>query len=188
MIQTSSTSTTRLFADTISAAKRGDDRAWETLYRGLAGSVTGYLASRGASDAEDLTGEVFLQVARDIQRFEGDASSFRSWVFVIAHRRLIDSRRAAHRRPISEAQLSDETPGGNVEDEAIEHLALTHIREILDGLTDSQRDVLALRVIADLSLDETAQVMGKRVGAIKSLQRRAISSVREQLDKGRVTL
>ena len=85
------------FSDVLSSARRGDDWAWETLYRDLAGPIVGYLATRGATDPEGLAAEVFLNVARDIGRFQGDESSFRSWVFVIAHRRLIDERRASRR-------------------------------------------------------------------------------------------
>ena len=191
MVQTYRRSDTNLFGEMLDAAKVGDDSAWESLYRGLAGSVTGYLASRGAKDPEDLAGEVFLQVARDIHRFEGNESSLRSWVFVIAHRRLIDARRAENRRPALASSVevsSDDILGGDVEAEAIDQLALTRLHEILDSLTENQRDVLALRVVADLSLEETAKVMGKRVGAIKAVQRRALLALRDQIEQGRVTL
>ena len=184
MVQTNRRSTTsHLFAETLVGAKRGDDWAWETLYRTLVGPVTGYLASRGARDPEDLAAEVFLQVARDIHRFDGDEDSFRSWVFVIAHRRLIDARRSAERRPTITGPIEKDPLGGNVEEEAIEELALVHMRELFEMLTNDQRDVLALRVVADLSLEETAKVMGKKVGAIKALQRRALQAVRDQIDR-----
>ncbi|MFQ5968029.1 MAG: RNA polymerase sigma factor, partial [Acidimicrobiia bacterium] len=78
----------------IAAAKAGAESAWAELFHDLAGPVTAYLRSRGAYEAEDVTGQVFLELARSIHRFEGDRAAFRSWVFVIAHRRLIDERRA----------------------------------------------------------------------------------------------
>jgi len=179
------------FPETLEAAKEGLDWAWRNIYRGLVGPITGYLASRGAVDPDDLAAEVFLQVARDIGRFEGDEPSFRSWVFVIAHRRLIDARRAASRRPVttqSTDRLSNDSIGGDVEEEAIEQLAVAQMRELFDTLTDAQRDVLALRVIADLTLEETAKVVGKRVGAVKALQRRGLFAIKDQLENGRVTL
>ena len=86
------------FSGVLAGAKARAEWAWAAIYRDLAGSVKGYFAVRGAADAEDLASETFLQIARDIQTFEGDESGFRSWVFVIAHRRLIDSWRAAGRR------------------------------------------------------------------------------------------
>ena len=95
------------FSDLLAAARAGDEHAWERDLRGLAPIVLGYLRANGAPDPEDVLGETFLQVARDISRFEGDESSFRSWVFTIAHHRLIDARRYSARRPI---ELAAEPP------------------------------------------------------------------------------
>lgn len=178
------------FEGRLEAAKAGEDWAWGEIYANLAGPVTGYLRSRGAPDPEDLSSEVFLQVARDIHRFDGDESKFRSWVFVIAHRRLIDARRANSRRvdTVEEPADEHEAEGGDVEEEVMEQLALARMREIFDLLTDDQKHVLALRIIGDLSLEETASVLGKRVGAIKALQRRALAAVRAQIEQGRVSL
>lgn len=179
------------FDDVLAAAKTGAEWAWAALYRSLAGQVTGYLGSRGASDPEDLTSEAFLNVARAIHGFEGDEPSFRSWVFVIAHRRLIDDRRAVSRRPnsIGRVTVSNREPlGGNVETEAVDRLVTDELRAAFEHLTEGQRDVLGLRIIAGLSLEETAQVVGRSVGAIKALQRRALESLREKMDSEGVTL
>lgn len=178
------------FAGKLEAAKSGEDWAWGQIYSDLAGPVTGYLRSRGASDPDDLAAEVFFQVARDIHRFEGDESKFRSWVFVIAHRRLIDARRAESRRPtiVDEAADEHEGEGGDVEEDAMEQLALARVHELFEALTEDQKRVLSLRIIGDLTLEETADVMGKRVGAIKALQRRALISARNALVEGRVSL
>jgi RNA polymerase sigma-70 factor (ECF subfamily) len=62
------------------------------------------------------------------------------------------------------------------------------VREIVDTLTDDQSQVLALRIIAGLTLEETAVVMSKRVSAVKALQRRALAAVKTSLDRGTVTL
>jgi RNA polymerase sigma factor (sigma-70 family) len=177
-------------SDRIEAAKSGEDWAWGEIYSELAGPVTGYLRSRGATDPEDLSAEVFFQVARDIHRFEGTETKFRSWVFVIAHRRLIDARRSESRRPQTVDEPADELERevGDVEEDAMEELAFTRIQDLFDALTEDQRRVLALRIIADLSLEETAEVMGKRVGAIKALQRRALLSAKAALEEGRVSL
>ena len=179
------------WTETLSAAKAGEEWAWELLYRNISGPVTGYLASRGAQNPEDTAAETFLQVARGIDRFDGDEASFRSWVFVIAHRRLIDARRASDRRPkLSEANDLDNqaTVGGNVEDDAFQNLEAAWVTEVLESLTDEQGEVLSLRVVADLSLAETARVMDKTTGAVKALQRRALIAARSHLESGRVTL
>lgn len=179
------------FEDVLAAAKAGAEWAWATLYRELAGVVAGYLASRGAAEPDDLASEVLLKVARSIHGFEGDQASFRSWVFVIAHRTLIDDRRARGRRP----QLTELTPAaethaaaGDVEGEAVERLVTAELMSAFAELTEAQRDVLALRMIAGLTLEETAQAMGKRSGAVKALQRRALSALRKRLYLMTVTL
>ena len=174
----------------IEAAKDGAEWAWAAIYEELSGPVTGYLRNRGAADPEDLSSEVFLQVARDIHRFDGDETKFRSWVFVIAHRRLIDERRFLARRPDEIDNLGDgiDFAGGDVEEEVMAHLSDAKLQEILETLTEDQRHVLALRIIGDLTLEETALVLHKRVSAIKALQRRALGAVRASLEKGRVTL
>jgi RNA polymerase sigma factor (sigma-70 family) len=171
------------FDEIFMAARAGAEWAWSELYRSLAGQVTGYLAARGAREPEDLTSEVFLQVARSIGRFEGDLASFRSWVFVITHRRLLDERRKKGRRPMEVGldRVTELARGGDVEAEAVGNLVTAEIAELLAALTDGQRDVLALRVIAGLTLAETAQVVGKRVGAVKALQRRAIEALQDHL-------
>ena len=176
--------------DRIEAAKDGVESAWAEIYIELAGPVVGYLRSRGAHDPEDLSSEVFYQVARDIHRFDGDESKFRSWVFVIAHRRLIDQRRARSRRPdrVDESVEDLDAPAGDVEDEVMEHVGTQQVWKVFQTLTVDQQQVLALRIVADLTLEETANVMGKRVGAIKALQHRALASVRTMIEEGRVSL
>lgn len=174
----------------IEAAKDGAEWAWGEIYEEFCGPVTGYLRSKGAPDPEDLSSEVFLQVARDIHRFDGDETKFRSWVFVIAHRRLIDERRSIARRPDAIDNLPDDIDlaGGDVEEEVMAHLSDAKMQEIFETLTEDQRQVLALRIIGDLTLEETALVLHKRVSAIKALQRRALGAVKASLEGGRVTL
>ena len=174
--------------DRLARARVGDEDAWRSIYEDLAGTVTGYLAGLGISDAEDLAGEVFLQVARDIHKFEGDESSFRSWVFVIAHRRAIDWRRAMSRRPATVDRPFPEMAGGDVEDEAMERVQTDRLLHLIDHLSDDQRQVIALRVIADLSLEETATVVRKSVGAVKALQHRALRTMRYKIERGQVSL
>lgn len=171
------------FASVLTAAKSGADWAWSRLFGELFGPVTGYLASRGAAEPEDTASEVFLKVARNIQGFDGDESSFRSWVFVIAHRSLIDDRRRRSRRPDLAPALPDTaSEGGNVEDEAVDSLVTAELLGAFERLTGTQRDVLALRMVAGLSLEQTAQVLGKGTGAVKALQHRALASLKRELD------
>jgi RNA polymerase sigma factor (sigma-70 family) len=176
------------FETRLSAAEDGAEWAWAEIYRDLAGAVVGYLANRGAAEPEDLASETFLQIARNISTFDGSESAFRSWVFVIAHRRLIDSRRARQRRPET-LTLSDPPggAGGDVEEEALNRLTTIELQSAFEKLSESQCDVLALRIIGQLTLEETASVLGKRVGAVKAAQRRGLIALSQHLDLDGVT-
>jgi RNA polymerase sigma factor (sigma-70 family) len=112
-------------------------------------------------------------------------------MFVIAHRRLIDERRRASRRPAQthwDAAPVSATVGGDVEREAIEFLATEEILRAFDQLTDDQRNVLALRIIGGFTLEETASMVGKRIGAVKALQRRALQALAGFISRAGVTL
>ena len=179
---------TESFDRVLAAAKRGEDWAWSEIYLWLAGPLTGYLAMKGAVEPEDETSETLLSVARNISKFEGDEASFRSWVFVIAHRRMIDSRRRKGRR-VDTVAMGETSAyvGGNVEHEAIERLAMDDAMYLLESLTDEQREVIVLRMLADMSLEDTANVMGKKVGSVKALQRRAIANLRKAIESEEVS-
>ena len=73
----------------------------DEIYVALVARVLGYLRARGVRDPEDVAGEVFLQVARDLRRFRDaeDEVAVRRWVFTIARNRATDAARRARRRP-----------------------------------------------------------------------------------------
>lgn len=178
------------FVTVLAAAKEGQDWAWSEIYVELAGALTGYLRSRGAHDPDASASETFLHVARNIRSFEGDKEAFRSWVFVIAHRRMIDARRSQSRRPkiTDDDRLVLQVPSlQDAEDEAIQLVIAAEMRRAFDELTNDQRDVLALRIIADLSLEQTAEVLGKGVGAVKALQRRGLAALRRSTQASEVS-
>ncbi len=168
----------------IDAARAGSVPAFEHIYRSLAGAVASYLRWNGTGDVESVTNEVMAQVHRNLGRFTGDASSFRSWVFTIAHHRMVDDRRSRGRRPvIADAEIHDEAAIGDAEQDAFDLLGDERLRALLDRLSPDQRDVLLLRIVADLSLEDAAAALGKQRGAIKSLQHRALATLRRQLER-----
>jgi RNA polymerase sigma factor (sigma-70 family) len=179
------------FTSLLEAAREGSEAAWQEIYDDLSPAVLGYLRANRAPDPEDVLSEVFLQVARDIPRFDGDQGGFRSWVFTIAHHRLIDARRHFARRPV-ELSAEPPEPVGRVADdaaqEALEKIGTDEVQRILATLSDDQRAVLLLRVIGDLSIEDVARAVGKRPGAVKALQRRGLASVKRELTRKGVTL
>ena len=147
------------------------------MYRRLAPAVLGYLRSQRAPDPEDLLGEVFLHVARSLPRFRGDdAEDLRRWVFTIARNRVIDDarRRARRPRPADQALPERAAPSG---DQPIDAELLAAIA----GLTAPQREVVALRFVADLPLEDVAQITRRSVAAVKSIQHRALEDLARTL-------
>jgi RNA polymerase sigma-70 factor (ECF subfamily) len=156
----------------------GDTQRAAEAYRTLAPVVLGYLRTQRVRDAEDVLGEVFLHVARDIGRFSGDDAALRRWVFSIAHNRAMDDhRRAARDRStpqddLVEAAGAEEGPSSTVVLDA-------ELLAALDQLSPDQRDVVVLRFVADLPLEAVAKLTGRRVGAVKALQHRALDNLRK---------
>lgn len=170
------------FNEVLIAARRGEDSAWAEIYRDLAGPVLGYLRAQRSPDPDDLLGETMLQVVRDLRRFEGDEAGFRSWVFTIAHRRLLDARRSHDRRP-SEARettlLEASLPSvEGAEPEALAELELDGVLGVLDRITESQREVLLLRLLADMDVAQTAEATGRTPDAVKALSKRGLDRLR----------
>lgn len=147
----------------------------EAAYRSLAPRVLGFLRASGVPDPEDVLGEVFLHVARDLPRFRGrdDAEAVRRWVFTVARNRVVDARRRGRRRPNVVSSETPERPATSMPEPADPELLAA-----LGALTDEQREVLGLRFVADLSLDEVARVTRRTVGATKALQHRALEALR----------
>jgi RNA polymerase sigma factor (sigma-70 family) len=146
-------------------------------YRALAPAVLGYLRSQRVPDPEDVLGEVFLQVARDIGRFSGDAAALRRWVFSIAHNRSMDAHRKAKRnRSTLEAELTEERVP-TATDGPAEPLDPALVAA-LATLSDEQREVVVLRFVADLPLETVAKITGRSPGAVKAMQHRAMENLR----------
>ena len=177
------------FERTLGAAREGSDWAWEEIYAELAPPAASYLYASRVADPEDVLGEVFLQMVRDIGRFEGDERDFRAWVLTIAHHRLVDAKRLQGRRPEAPdtGALEVGAPTGDVEREALERLGLERVESLLAGLTGDQQAVLLLRIVGDLAVEQVAEVLGKRPGAIKQLQRRGLAAVQRELECQGVT-
>lgn len=152
----------------------------DALYRALAPQVAGYLRAQGAADPEDLAGEVFLAVARGLDDFAGDEDRLRAWVFTIAHHKMIDDRRRRIRRATDPTAPDDLPPVSDRRDPTAPsdtRVDAAPAVRALDRLTADQRAVILLRVVADLSVADVAQILRKEPGAVKALQRRALATL-----------
>ena len=172
------------FHQVLRAAQAGAPWAVEALYSDLHPSVLAFLRTRAHQDAEDLAADVFVDVAEGLGRFHGTEAKFRSWVFTIAYRRLADLRRRAARRrtdPSPTEVIDDHVTVGNAESDVMQAIGTTSALARIASLPPAQAEVVLLRVVADLSVDEVAKIVGRRPGAVRALQHRALQRLAREL-------
>jgi len=161
------------FDEVVAAARGGEEWALRAIYEELAPRVRGYLRGQGEAEPDELVGEVFLQVVRDLARFEGDEAALRAWVLTIAHDRLVgEQRRRSRRLSVSVVRAGR---GGDPEERAADASEEARVNAILGGLSSSQRSVVLLRALGELSVGQVADVLGKSPRAVERIQRRGLA-------------
>jgi RNA polymerase sigma factor (sigma-70 family) len=148
----------------------------EEAYRRFAPSVLAYLRAAEPAVHEDLFGDVFVSVARSIHRFRGDEDGLRCWLFTIARNRLLDDHRQRARRP----PRANAAPVERTAPAPVEPLD-PDLAAALATLTPDQLEVVTLRFIADLALDDVARMTKRSVGAVKAMQHRALHALGDAL-------
>ena len=183
------------FKSILTAAQDGGEWAVAILYRWLHPAVVRYLRARAGDEAEDLASETWIAIAKGLPNFSGDEAAFRSWVFTIAHRRLIDHHRASSRRLRTRTlhaveggdhEGSVELPAGDdTAGEVLDAVAGDEaVRRIVELLPRDQAEIVLLRVVGGLRVDEVAAITGRRPGTVRVLQHRGLRRLAEQLAQG----
>jgi RNA polymerase sigma-70 factor, ECF subfamily len=136
--------------------------------------------------AEDLASEVFLRMIRALPDYKQGPVSIQAWIFQIARNLAIDHYRKSSGR--QDEQLVDEIQAGGADPlEAVEkNLTVIELHQALADLPESQREVVILRFIVALPLTDVALTLHKSEDAVKGLQRRALSTLREILTEREV--
>lgn len=155
----------------LTAALDGDEAGFTKLWLALHPALLRYLRVIVGEAAEDVASETWLQAARDLVRFRGDFLGFRVWLFRIARHRAIDDRRRVRRQ---NEDLYDDAQEKlalavslDAETEAIDRLSTGWALEVIASLPRDQAEAVMLRVVAGLDVAQTAQVLGKRPGAVR---------------------
>ncbi|MFA5885033.1 MAG: sigma-70 family RNA polymerase sigma factor [Acidimicrobiia bacterium] len=165
------------FEPRLRAAQDGDDDALGEIWRTFNPRLVLFLRGRAGDAAEDLASETWIRAARTLGRFSGSETDFRAWLFTIARRTLIDHYRAAARRPQEHrVGLVVERPEteGDAADLTLAALDTQRALAVVSRLPTDQADVILLRVVAGLDTKRVAQILGKREGAVRVLQHRAL--------------
>jgi len=178
------------FADTMAAARQGDEQAITALYRDVNPALSRYLRAREPQEAEDMGSEVWLVLARQLRTFSGSERQWWALVFLVARRCLGDHWKKERRRttaPVPLDTFADYPGRSDVEAEVIGAISSdAAVDLVVKTLTPDQADVILLRILGDLDVDDVARVLGKRSGAIRVLQHRAVRKLAEVLPQGSV--
>jgi RNA polymerase sigma-70 factor (ECF subfamily) len=168
--------------ETVDRALHGDGDAWEVLYVRLRPRLFAMCLRKlgNREDAEDAVSETMLRAVRAANTFRWRNAGFDAWIFRICRNVVIDMLRSRSRRAVLPS--GEEQPQvGTVEEGVV--LADEHatVRRALDRLPPNDRELLELRIIGGLSSEEVAYVLGKRPGAVRTAQSRALARMRTYL-------
>lgn len=174
-------------ADLVAAAGAGDPDAWEVLYRRLYPKLHGFLGRRvGADHVEDLVSETMARAVRGVKRYQPGPSGFDAWVFGIGRRVAAD-----HHRKTGRLRRQDTTAAGligtaRMGTEPAEPVVAAEdraeLRRAFQRLPAKDRELLELRVVGELSVDEVATVLHKGPGAVRTAQSRALNRLRKLME------
>ncbi len=168
----------------------GDRAAYGELYQRYVDKIYRYIYFKVGSrdETEDLTSQTFLKAWDAIADYEWRNHPFGAWLFRIAHNLVVDHHRARREH----VALDDATPQleGRTSRDALrpeqvlgELITMERVRRAIGRLTEEQQQVLILRFFDELSTGEVADIMGKNSGAIRGLQFRALSALRDLLHR-----
>jgi RNA polymerase sigma-70 factor, ECF subfamily len=170
----------------VGRAQEGDRAALEELYLLHFDRIYSYLhmSVGNRHDAEDLTTQTFMKMLESIKGFRWQAAPFSAWLFRIAHNLAMDHFRATRRwqpeeevpEPVGETEPSAEAA-------ALQSIGRQSMLELIEDLSQEQKQVLTLKFVFNLPNAEVATILGKTEGAIKSLQHRALVSLQKQITK-----
>ncbi|GJM36864.1 MAG: DNA-directed RNA polymerase sigma-70 factor [Acidimicrobiales bacterium] len=172
----------------IARAREGDSAGFQWLFDAFNRQLAGFARARGCRDVDAVASETLARAFHRADRFSGDESAFRSWLFAICRNILIDEARAEARRPrvSNGAVLGDLAAGDDVASEVVADVG-DRAAELLAHLTEKQREVVSLRIVAGLSIAEVADVMDCPETAVKALQHRALRTLQKKISSAPVS-
>jgi len=166
-------------------ARRGDERALTRAYDQYAPAIYRYayrLAGHEAT-AQDVTSETFHKLLNAFQKGGGPTDNLSAWLYRVAHNLIVDGyRRQPDDPPIASEQAPQIAVAGRQEERLERQELMECARRALQRLTSLQQQVISLRFLEELSIKETADVMGKTEGPVKALQYRATQSMQRILE------
>ena len=172
----------------VTRAQAGDAEAFGRLYDHYVALVHRYVHIRvgDRATAEDVTSETFLRALRRIDSLSFQGRDVGAWLVTIARNIIRDQAKSSRfRLEVSTADMRDaDRPTDGPEDAVLQHLTNEQLLACVAQLGGDQQECIVLRFLHGLSVSETAEIMGKKEGAIKTLQHRAVRRLAGLLPEG----
>lgn len=166
----------------VARAKQGDPSAWEALYRHAYPALLSYARRRlDPESARDAVSETMARAVSSIDRFAWNGVGFDAWLFGILRHVVIDAQRALTERTVP-VDAPEDAPGPL--DHVLGAEEAKAVRAAFRRLSEADREILELRVVAQLSSEEVADVLGKKPSAIRMAQARALERLRALMEEG----
>jgi RNA polymerase sigma-70 factor, ECF subfamily len=171
------------FAHDLAAAQKGDEAAFEALWRAVNPGLVRYLRVTARPAADDIAAETWLQIIRSLASFRGAEGPFRAWVFTIARNKVIDWRRYESVRPTQDLQPEHLDIAGtdDTEQAVLEHLSTERALALIATLPPDVAEIVTLRVVVGLDVAQVAKLVHKRPGAVRVSSHRALAKLHELL-------
>ncbi len=165
--------------EALALAIQGDEAGFGQLWRSLHPRLLRYLHVVGCEDPDDVAGETWLQVVRDLHRFSGGEPDFRRWLFTIGRNRAIDAARSRSRRPVTPVSTGLEVlpDDRRVEEDVLEGISTRRALTLVAGLSKDQAEAVALRVLAGLETAQVASILGKSTGSVRVALHRGLKTL-----------
>lgn len=163
-----------------------NQEALEAIFDEYAPAVYKYLLRRGvgSQEADQIVGDVFARLLDKLSEGKGPQTNLRAYLFQIAYHLLVDQARDRQRAAPLDVAESVEGETKSVPAQAEETMLLETLSTAMEQeLTEEQRNVIVLRFQEGFSLKETAEIIGKKVNAVKGLQNRGIKRLREAMSR-----
>ncbi|MFS2293965.1 MAG: RNA polymerase sigma factor [Actinomadura sp.] len=166
------------------AAQDGDEESFRLLYRDVQPRLIRFAGALVGADAEDVTSEAWLQIARDLPSFRGDLDGFRGWTATITRHRALDHLRRRSRRPRSDVpveELVTVAAEADTELDALNGIATHDAIRLIAELPRDQAEAVLLRVVVGLDAKTAGKVLGKRSGAVRTASYRGLRRLADLL-------
>jgi RNA polymerase sigma-70 factor (ECF subfamily) len=173
-------------SDLVVRVQSGDEAAFAELYGALHPRLLRYATSLVGQDAEDVTAEAWLQIARDVRRFQGDDDALRGWCARIVRNRALDHWRSVARRPARPVPLEDLLDRAAPDDtaaSALEGMGTSAAVHLIATLPRDQAEAVMLRAVVGLDAATAGAVLGKSAAAVRVSAHRGLKSLAKRVDR-----